>query len=128
MTFIKNIVSPAPSNTAGMVMGFITRRTVYDRNETIRRRNIRIRAVEKLGGKCMTCGVEGHWGIYNFVAEDPNIKFDYDTTIFHLDEKVRSTYIKLCRLLCANCDRTEYWTRHTAMGYKKKLATSDFSL
>lgn len=68
------------------------------------KREIKLRAIEYLGGKCNRCGYMGVPAVYDFHHKDPNEKeFNWG--------KYRTSWAKLqpeldkCVLLCSNCHR-----------------------
>ena len=73
-----------------------------------RKRDMKDKAVEYLGGKCLDCGVEGNPWIYDFHHRNPEEKefnwgnhgtSNWDNLVVELDK---------CDLLCANCHRTRH--------------------
>lgn len=73
---------------------------------TKRRRKIRQKAIEFLGGKCMKCGYNKYQEVLEFHHRNPSKK---DFNILSKGycrswERVKNEIIK-CDLLCANCHR-----------------------
>ena len=73
-----------------------------------RKREIKDKAVQYLGGKCLDCGVEGNPWIFDFHHRDPEEKE------FHWGNHRTSNWENLkveldkCDLLCSNCHRTRH--------------------
>lgn len=73
---------------------------------TKRRRVLKLKAVELMGGKCKLCGYDKHPGVLEFHHVDPSQKS------FGIGEdgcsrswaKIQAE-LKKCVLLCANCHR-----------------------
>lgn len=87
-------------------------RTYADRREyfiqavTKRRRVLKLKAVEKLGGKCMICGYNRYQGGLDFHHIDPNDKeFAISGSGFSRSWARVEKEIKKCLLVCANCHR-----------------------
>lgn len=73
-----------------------------------RRRNVKIKAIEYLGGKCADCGVEDDPCIYDFHHLDPNEKeISFGSKRSRSFESIKSELDK-CVLLCANCHRKRH--------------------
>jgi hypothetical protein len=73
---------------------------------TIRRRKVKLKAIEYKGGRCEICGYDKCAGAFDFHHKDPNEK---DFAISHNGhsrswERVKKEIDK-CMLLCANCHR-----------------------
>lgn len=75
-----------------------------------KQRELKVRAVEHMGGKCAHCGYEGVSAVYDFYHLDPATKefswgnkrtSNWENLVAELDK---------CVLLCANCHRTEHDT------------------
>lgn len=73
-----------------------------------RRRNIKDKAVEYLGGVCEDCGVKDHSCIYDFHHEDPDKK---DFAVGKQAKAFKNIKDELdkCILLCANCHRKRHY-------------------
>lgn len=73
-----------------------------------RSRNIKMQAIEYLGGKCQDCGVVDDPCIYDFHHLDPSKKD------LAFGQRGGSSFVKLkpeldkCVLLCANCHRKRH--------------------
>ncbi len=87
-------------------------RTYADRREyliaavTKRRRILKIRGVELLGGKCCLCGYDRHPGTLDFHHVDPTTKsFGVSAGGFSRSWKSIENELKKCILVCANCHR-----------------------
>ena len=73
-----------------------------------RRRSIKIKAIEYLGGKCVDCGIVDDPCIYDFHHVDPTIKeIAFGTRGGKSFESLKSELDK-CVLLCANCHRKRH--------------------
>ncbi len=71
-----------------------------------RRRKIRLRAIEYLGGKCMKCGYNKYPEVLEFHHRDPTQKDFNVSRKGHCRSWERvSREIEKCDLLCANCHR-----------------------
>lgn len=73
------------------------------RNQTLRWRKIKQKAIDYKGGKCIVCGYNGHIAALQFHHADPSTKETvwntlrgrpWDKIVLELDK---------CELLCANC-------------------------
>lgn len=73
---------------------------------TKRRRTLKIKAVEYLGGSCSICGYDKHPGVLDFHHIEPQLKsFGISSGGFSRSwEKIQSELDK-CVLVCANCHR-----------------------
>ena len=71
-----------------------------------RRRKVRLKAIEHLGGKCIKCGYEKYPEVLEFHHRDPSQKDFNVSSKGHSRswERVRKE-IEKCDLLCANCHR-----------------------
>jgi len=106
-----------------------SKRTYEDRKEYLvgyvseRRRKIRLRAVNYLGGKCMKCGYFKYPEVLEFHHRDPNEKDFNVSRKGHCRswERVKKE-IEKCDLLCANCHR-EMHVEHklAALGGNPKM-------
>lgn len=88
------------------------KRTYSDRKEylkqavTKRRRALKLRAIEALGGKCALCGYSSHPGVLDFHHVDASIKsFGISTGGFSRSWASIEAEIQKCILVCANCHR-----------------------
>ncbi len=87
-------------------------RTYADRREYLimavakRRKELKKRAVEYLGGSCVCCGYNEHPGVLDFHHVDPATKeFGIsDKGMTRSWEKIKAELDK-CILVCANCHR-----------------------
>ena len=71
-----------------------------------RRKIIRQRAIESVGGKCIKCGYNKHPEVLEFHHRDPSQKDFNISKKGHCRSWQRiSEEIKKCDLLCANCHR-----------------------
>ncbi len=102
-------------------------RTYADRREyniqsvKKRRREIRLKAIEYMGGKCIRCGYNKYIEVLEFHHKDPKQK------LFRIGQRglTRSwervkREIEKCDLLCANC--------HREMHVEQKLTKSTLTL
>ena len=104
------------------------KRTYKDRRETIiasvirRRKEIRMKAINHLGGKCIKCGYDKYPEVLEFHHKDPSQKEFNVSRKGHCRswERVKKE-IEKCDLLCANCHREI----HVEL---KKLAASEGNL
>ncbi len=88
------------------------KRTYADRREynikavAKRRREIRLRAIQYGGGKCMRCGYNKYPEVLEFHHKNPSKKNFNISLKGHCRswERVRKE-IEKCELLCANCHR-----------------------
>lgn len=88
------------------------KRTYQDRREYLinavkkRRKNIRLKAIEHLGGKCSRCGYSKYSEVLEFHHKDPLIKdFNVSSKGHCRSWKRVQQEIEKCDLLCANCHR-----------------------
>jgi len=87
-------------------------RTYKDRREyniqavTKRRKQIRLKAIAQLGGKCTKCGYSKYPEVLEFHHKDPSEKDFSISRKGHCRSWQRvSKEIEKCDLLCANCHR-----------------------
>ena len=90
-------------------------RTYEDRREyniravAKRRKKIRLKAIESLGGKCVKCGYSKYPEVLEFHHKNPSEKDFNISKKGHCRSWQRvSSEIKKCDLLCANCHREEH--------------------
>jgi len=102
-------------------------RTYEDRKEylvkyvTERRKKIRLKAIEYLGGKCMLCGYSKYPEVLEFHHKDPNKKDFNVSRNGHCRSWLRvRKEIEKCILLCANCHR-ELHVEHKLAALKGNL-------
>ncbi|OOR66058.1 hypothetical protein [Bacillus mycoides] len=75
---------------------------------------IRVNFINKLGGKCIKCGLE-HGGMntpaFDFHHVDPNSKnFNVNmNSINHYSLSKLEEEVNKCELICANCHRIHHW-------------------
>lgn len=88
------------------------KRTYADRREylkravTMRRRVLKLRAIEALGGKCSLCGYASHPGVLDFHHVDASLKsFGISSGGFSRSWTSIENEIQKCILVCANCHR-----------------------
>ncbi len=88
------------------------KRTYADRREYLikavakRRRDLKLRAIRSMGGRCMICGYDKHPAILDFHHIDPNSKsFGISSGGFSRSWESIKNEIAKCVLLCANCHR-----------------------
>lgn len=73
---------------------------------TKRRRVLKLRAVNKLGGKCKLCGYNKHPGVLDFHHIDPSTKsFGISSGGFSRSWTRIEAELRKCVLVCANCHR-----------------------
>lgn len=71
-----------------------------------RRRKLKIKAIETMGGACMICGYNKHPSILDFHHIDPKTKaFGISSGGFSRSWVSIENEIKKCILVCANCHR-----------------------
>lgn len=75
------------------------------RYTTERRRNIKIRAIKYLGGKCEHCQGKFIPAVYDFHHKDPSMKDFSIGKQLRTFEAIKKELDK-CILLCSNCHRT----------------------
>ena len=99
------------------------KRTYADRKEyniravTKRRRKVRLKAIEHLGGKCMRCGYSKYPEVLEFHHKNPSQKDFNVSAKGHCRSWNRvKNEIEKCDLLCANC--------HREIHVEQKLAAS----
>lgn len=74
-----------------------------------KQRQLKIKAIEYMGGKCIDCGLEGSPWVFDFHHRDPSQKE------WSWGNKRTSSWTTLkeeidkCDLLCANCHRTRHY-------------------
>jgi hypothetical protein len=90
----------------------IEKRTYRDRAEylkkavTKRRRVLKLRAIETMGGGCVICGYNKHQGVLDFHHVDPLLKsFAISGGGFSRSWASIEVELKKCILVCANCHR-----------------------
>jgi hypothetical protein len=88
------------------------KRTYSDRREYLiravaqRRRTIKLRAVQLLGGKCQLCGYNKHPGVLEFHHVDASSKsFSISGGGLSRSWLKITQELKKCVLVCANCHR-----------------------
>ena len=88
---------------------------------TKRRKQIRLKAIKHLGGKCMKCGYSKYPEVLEFHHKDPKQKDFNVSKKGHCRswERVKKE-IEKCVLLCANC--------HREIHVEQKLAASKGNL
>jgi len=87
-------------------------RTYQDRRAYIiegvakRRKKIRLKAIETLGGKCIKCGYNKYPEVLEFHHRDPAQKeFNISKEGYCMSWEKTYKEIQKCDLLCANCHR-----------------------
>jgi 5-methylcytosine-specific restriction endonuclease McrA len=71
-----------------------------------RRRDLKIKAINLMGGACMVCGYNKHPGILDFHHINPKTKsFGISSGGFSRSWASIETEIAKCILVCANCHR-----------------------
>jgi hypothetical protein len=95
-------------------------RTYRDRAEylkkavTKRRRVLKLRAIETMGGACMICAYDKHPGVLDFHHVDPALKmFAISGGGFSRSWASIEIELKKCILVCANCHREIELGLHT---------------
>ncbi len=77
-----------------------------------RRRNLKRKCIQYLGGKCLDCGLEDEcYAVYDFHHRDPNTKTTGIAKLLQLhnfNEKITCELDK-CDLLCSNCHRRRHY-------------------
>jgi len=73
---------------------------------TKRRRILKLKAINLLGGKCVLCGYDSHPGVLDFHHVDASTKM-FGISSGGLSRSWESIYneIQKCILVCANCHR-----------------------
>ncbi|MAH03611.1 hypothetical protein CMI39_02380 [Candidatus Pacearchaeota archaeon] len=91
---------------------FVEKRTYKDRRQylidavTKRRRKIRLKAINFVGGKCIKCGYNKYPEVLEFHHIDSSKKdFNVSSKGHCRSWKRVSEEIKKCNLFCANCHR-----------------------
>jgi len=86
-----------------------------------RRKQIRLKAIAHLGGKCMKCGYSKYPEVLEFHHKDPKLKRFGISLKGHSRswERVKEE-IEKCLLLCANCHR-EIHVEHKLAAFKGNL-------
>lgn len=94
------------------VMSTKDKRTYADRREYLikavarRRKTLRAKAVELLGGKCQICGYNKHESVLDFHHIDPATKlFGISSGGFSRSWASIEAEIRKCILVCSNCHR-----------------------
>lgn len=87
-------------------------RTYQDRKAYIieavakRRKKIRLKAIDALGGKCIKCGYNKYSEVLEFHHRDPSQKeFSISRKGYCRSWEKTNKEIQKCDLLCANCHR-----------------------
>jgi predicted HNH restriction endonuclease len=71
-----------------------------------RRRDLKLKAILVMGGKCMICGYNKHPAVLDFHHIDPSTKlFGVSSGGFSRSWASIEQEIKKCILVCANCHR-----------------------
>ena len=85
----------------------------------------KLKAVNLLGGKCVTCGEQRPW-LLGFHHEDPslkefgfNIKKEYRWSLIEIE-------IKKCRLVCYNCHKEEHHIDGSTKSQINKILCLDY--
>ena len=73
----------------------------------LRRRNLKLAAIEYKGGRCLHCGYDKYYGALQFHHTDPTQK-DPSGFLWNTFESVKIELDK-CILLCANCHAEEHY-------------------
>lgn len=101
-------------------------RTYADRREYLiaavskRRRTLKLKAIEAMGGHCVICGYDKHPGVLDFHHVDPTTKsFGISGGGFSRSWASIEAEIKKCILVCANCHREIEYGLHA----KEVIAT-----
>ena len=90
----------------------------FNKRSVERRRELKRKAVELLGGKCEHCGYNEHLSALEFHHKDPSKK---DFTIGSSGKKwefIKEEALK-CSLLCANCHRVEHFRLRSSAGIEQ---------
>lgn len=74
-----------------------------------RRRNKKLKAIARLGGKCSHCNSIFHPAVYDFHHVDPTTKEIGTGQLMNATEERLNKELDKCILLCANCHRIEHW-------------------
>ena len=70
---------------------------------------VKKKAVDFLGGKCVDCGIEGHLVIYDFDHINPKQKsFKISGKAIYRWREIKKELNK-CQLRCANCHRLRHY-------------------
>lgn len=89
-----------------------------------RQRELKIKAIEYLGGKCKKCGYDGISAVFDFHHRDPAEKdFSWGNKRTSNWENLQKELDK-CDLLCANCHREihdEIWFNNLPEYHPEKL-------
>jgi len=87
-------------------------RTYADRKDYLklavakRRRQLKLKAIESAGSKCMLCGYRKHPEILDFHHINPNLKsFEISSGGFSRSWAAIQAEIRKCILVCANCNK-----------------------
>jgi len=72
-----------------------------------RRRKLKLKAVEYLGGKCVRCGYDKYVGALDFHHLDPSKK-EITISSYSRGWKHIKAELDKCIILCANCHREEH--------------------
>lgn len=79
-------------------------------------KDLKIKGIEYLGGKCNLCGYHRCVGSLHFHHRDPNEKsLDWNTLRHHNWERLKVELDK-CDLVCANCHGEIHWGRSMGSG------------
>jgi predicted HNH restriction endonuclease len=71
-----------------------------------RRRDLKLKAINLMGGACMLCGYSKHPGILDFHHIDPSTKlFGISSGGFSRSWASIEAEVQKCILVCANCHR-----------------------
>jgi len=82
-----------------------------------RRLKNKLSIIEKLGGKCVHCGLVDNHVVYDLHHLDPSIKeYSLGLILDHSQNKIQSELDK-CILLCSNCHRKEHDRLRKEVGY-----------
>jgi predicted HNH restriction endonuclease len=89
-----------------------------------RRRQLRVRAVEYLGGQCAICKYAGCLEAFDFHHADGGLSKDFNISSRMTSWKAIENELKKCVLLCARCHRELHAGHHPGSGYLEDFDTS----
>ena len=95
-------------------------KTCENKDSMNRQKQLKVRAVEYLGGKCSCCGYNKYIGALEFHHKNPSEK-DFEVTSIKRKWEIVLKELEKCVLLCSNCHREEHaMQRGTLKRTKKK--------
>ena len=70
--------------------------------------NLKLKAIQYKGGKCLDCGFSGHYAVFEFHHRDPSVKEYAWNKLRKRPLKTILEELDKCDVLCANCHRLRH--------------------